>query len=268
MAAARHNQDAIETALVRNMRELATSGRTKRSAVRLAIAQAMRDGDLKHDDFLPPEKRLAEILGVSLGTVQAALLQLQQRGDVVRRSGYGSRIVLGERFASSIWHFRFVDRADGRRLAFTDEDIAIDTVTETGPWTAFLRGGDTGEGADAAAGETYVRITRRMRMSNGAPCVGQMFLRDAAAPRLKRIDPSELKAVNIRYYLQDTFGLSTASASTVVQCTQLKKPLAGLLGVKAGTPVLELHAKAVAHDETPVYFQRIFVPADTCALAF
>lgn len=260
MAATRQNQDAIEAALVRNMGGLSTAkGRTKRSAVRLAIAQAMRDGDLKHDDFLPPEKRLAEILGVSLGTVQAALLQLQQRGDVVRRSGYGSRIVSGERFASSIWHFRFVDRADGRRLTFTDEDIAIDPIADDGPWSEFL--GPGGRGG-------YVRITRRMRMSNGAPCAAQMFLRDAVAPRLKRIDPGELNSVNIRYYLQDTFGLVTASASTVVQSTRLDKPVAALLGLAPGTQALELHARAVAHDETPVYFQRIFVPADTCAVAF
>ncbi len=263
MAAPRRNQDAIETALVRNMRDVTATGtQTKRSAVRLAIVQAMRDGDLQHDDFLPPEKRLAEILGVSLGTVQAALLQLQQRGEVVRRSGYGSRIVLSERFASSVWHFRFVDRADGKRLTFSDEDLAIDTLDDPGPWSAFLCGEADGNG------ETFVRITRRMRMSNGASCAAQMYLRDKAAPRLKRIDPSELKSVNIRYYLNDKFGLATASAATVVQSTRLDAPLAGLLGVKPGTHVLELHASAVAHDETPVYFQRIFVPADSCAIAF
>lgn len=262
MAATHPNQDAIEAALVRNMRELsAASSRSKRSAVRLAIAQAMRNGDLKHDDFLPPEKRLAAILGVSLGTVQAALLQLQQRGDVIRRSGYGTRIVAGERFASSIWHFRFVDHADGTRLAFADEEIAIDTVDEPGPWSDFLSQG-------AAAGEAFVRITRRLRLSNDAPCAAQMYLRDAAAPRLKRIDPSELKAVNIRYYLQDAFGLATARANSLVRCVALEAPIAALLGRVPGADVLELQAKAYAPDETPVYFQRIFVPADSCALSF
>ena len=87
--------------------------RTKRSAVRLAIARAMRDGVLKDGDLLPPEKRLAEIFGVSVGTVQAALQQLQQRGEIVRRSGYGSRVVLGDSFSSAVWHFRIIDRASG-----------------------------------------------------------------------------------------------------------------------------------------------------------
>lgn len=262
MAITRRNQDAIEAALVRNMHDVsAVAGRTKRSAVRLAIVQAMRDGDLCHDDFLPPENRLAEILGVSLGTVQAALVQLQQRGDVVRRSGYGTRVVTGERFASSIWHFRFVDHADCTRLAFTDEEIAIDTLDEPGPWSDFLSQG-------VAAGEAFVRITRRLRLSNDAPCAAQMYLRDAAAPRLKRIDPSELKAVNIRYYLQDAFGLATARASSLVRCVALEEPIAALLGRVPGDDVLELQAKAYAPDETPVYFQRIFVPADSCALSF
>ena len=44
--------------------------------------------------------------------------------------------------------------------------------------------------------------------------------------------------------------------------------LVEILGAKPGTHLLELHARAVAHDDTPVYFQRIFVPAEACALAF
>jgi len=248
----------IEAALVRNVaRALSEQGRTKRSAVRLAISRAVSDGALKPGDFLPPEKRLAEILGVSLGTVQAALQQLQLRGEIVRRSGYGSRVISTDQFANSVWHFRFVDKADGQRLIFSDQHIAIDTVKGAGIWSAFL-----GETA------TCCRIMRQMQLSNGARVMAFMYLHDALAPRLKDVEPGELSAVNIRTYLQDEFDVVTARAENVVLSAKADAAVAGQLDLSVGADILELQAKAYTHDEAPVYFQRILAPADRCALAF
>lgn len=52
----------------------------------------MRDGDLRPDDRLPPERALAEELAVSRSTTVAAYALLQERGVVVRRQGSGTRI--------------------------------------------------------------------------------------------------------------------------------------------------------------------------------
>lgn len=248
----------IEAVLIRNVAAaLSEKGRTKRSAVRLAISRAVNGGALKPGDFLPPEKRLADILGVSLGTVQAALQQLQLRGEIVRRSGYGSRVISTDQFANSVWHFRFVDRSDGQRLIFHDQHIAIDTVRGEGIWSAFL-----GETA------TCCRIIRRMQMSNGAHVVAFMYLHDALAPRLKDVDPGELSAVNIRTYLQDEFDVVTARAENIVLSAKADASIASQLDLAAGADILELRARAFTHDEAPVYFQRILAPAERCALAF
>lgn len=266
--------DPVERALLACLEETArSSARTKRSAVRLAVAQAMRDGVLKDGDLLPPEKRLAEIFGVSVGTVQAALQQLQQRGEIVRRSGYGSRVVLGDSFSSAIWHFRIVDRESGRRLTVDAEQIRIDEIgrgeagaaAEGDPlapvWSAFL-------GKD----DSYVRIRRNLTMSNGAAVAGRMLLRTRTAPGLLKIAPDELTAVNIRTFLQDEFGVATARASTEIHCADPKvfrEAIRGLFPERApAAPVLELRAQAVAHDDRPVYFQTIHIPSESCAFAF
>lgn len=266
--------DPVERALAAYLDGMAGSpSRTKRSAVRLAVAQAMRDGVLKDGDLLPPEKRLAEIFGVSVGTVQAALQQLQQRGEIVRRSGYGSRVVLGDSFSSAIWHFRIVDRDSGRRLTVEAERIRIDEIAgpEAGGtagddplapvWSAFL-------GAD----DSYVRIRRALTMSNGAAVAGRMVLRTRTAPRLLEMAPEELHAINIRSFLQDEFGVATARASTEVRgvcATGTPGPASGHASENApAAPVLELRARAVAHDEMPVYFQTVRIPSDSCAFAF
>ena len=135
--------------------------------------------------LLPPEKRLAEIFGVSVGTVQAALQQLQQRGEIVRRSGYGSRVVLGDSFSSAVWHFRIIDRDSGRRLALVAERIDIDEIARADldgaaaavdplvpVWSAFL-------GED----DSYICIRRVLTQSNGANVAARMILRSRTAAR-------------------------------------------------------------------------------------
>ena len=262
--------DPVEQALAARMDGIADSpSRTKRSAVRLAVAQAMRAGVLGDGDLLPPEKRLAEIFGVSVGTVQAALQQLQQRGEIVRRSGYGSRVVLGDGFSSAIWHFRIIDRDSGRRAIVEAERIRIDEIGggESGGgavgdplapvWSAFL-------GAD----DSFIRIRRNLTMSNGAAVIGRMVLRGRTAPGLLKIEPEELHAVNIRSFLQDEFGIATARAGTEIHCAERETVRDLFPGHAPAAPVLELRARAVAHDDRPVYFQTIHIPAESCAFAF
>ena len=261
--------DPVERALLDRFEETARSpARTKRSAVRLAVAQAMRDGALRDGDLLPPEKRLAEIFGVSVGTVQAALQQLQQRGEIVRRSGYGSRVVLGDSFSGAIWHFRIADRG-GRRLTVEAERIRIDEIgrSEAGGaadddplapvWSAFL-------GAD----DSYIRIRRTLTMSNGAAAIGRMVLCTRTAPGLLKIAPEELCAVNIRSFLQDEFGVATARASTEIHCADPEAVRDPFPAPAPAAPVLELRARAVAHDDRPVYFQTIHIPSESCVFAF
>ncbi|MYG52038.1 MAG: GntR family transcriptional regulator [Rhodospirillaceae bacterium] len=277
--------DPVERALAAYLDGAADpAARTKRSAVRLAVAQAMRDGVLKDGDLLPPEKRLAEIFGVSVGTVQAALQQLQQRGEIVRRSGYGSRVALGDSFSSAIWHFRIVDREHGRRLTVEAEQIRIDEIAGGEAGSGEAGSGDEGSGDEGSAApddplapvwsaflgpdDSYVRIRRALTMSNGAAVAGRMVLRARTAPRLLEMAPEELHAVNIRSFLQDEFGVATARASTEVRglCASDTPDLAS--GNAPAAPVLELRACAVAHDETPVYFQTVRIPSDSCAFAF
>ena len=262
--------DPVERALAAYLDGSADSAaRTKRSAVRLAVAQAMRDGVLRDGDLLPPEKRLAEIFGVSVGTVQAALQQLQQRGEIVRRSGYGSRVVHGDGFSSAIWHFRIVDRESGRRLTVEAEQIRIDEIGGPEP--------DRGEPADPQApvwsaflgpDDSYVRIRRTLTMANGAAVAGRMVLRTRTAPGILEIAPEELYAVNIRSFLHDEFGVATARASTEIHCADSDAVRDLFPGRAPAAPVLELRARAVAHDDRPVYFQTIHIPSETCAFAF
>ena len=115
-----------------------TTRSTKRTAARIAIMNVIRSNIIKPGELLPSEKELTIILGVSLGTVQAALRGLQDIGTIVRRRGDGTRVAAGEPFGETIWHFRFVSRDDGTPLRFADQKASVDVISTHGIWSDHL----------------------------------------------------------------------------------------------------------------------------------
>ena len=234
-----------------------TRGRTKRSAARLALVAAIRDGKLRPGDMLPSEKALTAILGVSLGTVQAALRQLQQADAIIRRRGDGSRVASVEPLTDSIWHFRFISRSTGRPMRFVRQAVAVDCVSTHGPWNDFL--GESG---------AFVRICRNMTMSAGVRIFAEMYLDAGIAPGLAAIDPEELEMVNIRPYLEEHYGLFAAGARHTITTTTLRRMAASQMGLEQGPRYFEIYAKAFTAERAPVYFQRIFARCSDCILDF
>ena len=239
------------------MSEAVRPGRTKRTAARLALSAAMREGTLKPGDVLPPEKVFAAILGVSLGTVQVALRQLQEVGIIVRRRGDGSKVASTEPLTSSIWHFRFISRRDGKRVRPIAELVDIDVVEQTGIWTDFL-------GPKPA----YCRISRRYAVSGCAPFGAEMYLDPALVPGLAETHPDEWRMVNIRTELEARYGIFVQGTSQTVQLAPANTISARRLGLQLDGHIYEIFAEAYGPERRPVYFQRLFVPADDYALSF
>ena len=55
-----------------------------------ALRQRLAPGRARPGDRLPPEKELADSLGVSRGTLRLALERLESNGEVNRRQGSGT----------------------------------------------------------------------------------------------------------------------------------------------------------------------------------
>ncbi|WP_282607241.1 GntR family transcriptional regulator [Pelagibius sp. Alg239-R121] len=250
--------DRIEQVLSNEMTEtIAVGGRTKRTAVRLAIMNAIHSGDLSPGDILPSEKRLTELLRVSLGTTQAALRQLQQLGVIVRRRGDGSRVASTEPLASSVWHFRFVSKSDGTPLRISRLEIHLDIVDQHGDWAEYI--------TDC---ERFIRIRRSYIMSDGTHVGAEMFIDESTVPGLMEVNTDELDMTNIRPYLEEKFGIVTAGATHLVKTVSLDRETAETFRLTPKGSFFEIHAKAYSNENRPVYFQRIYVSVDECALSF
>jgi len=236
---------------------LRQAGLTKRTAARLAIVNAIQSGALRPGDKLPSEIKLTGILVVSLGTVQAALRQLQLVGTIVRRRGDGSRVASAEPLGQSVWHFRFVSKADGKPLRIANEKVQIDEIGEGGEWSRYLGERDS-----------YVRIRRSVVLYDGTPAGAEMYLDPALVPGLLDMNANELDMVNIRPYLQERFGIVTAGATHIARTVRLDRRTAELFELSMDPDYFEIQAKAYSNENQPVYYQRILISTDVCALTF
>ncbi len=251
-------RQAVNQALSKEMISVSRSkGHTKRTSARLAIANAIRSGVLKPGDFLPSEQELTAVLGVSLGTVQAALRQLQDLGVIVRRRGDGTRVTATEPFSESVWHFRFLSRHDRTPLRLVDEDLRIETTTTSGVWSEHLGHSDL-----------YLRIWRRLKMRDGTVAGAEMYLLHSAASALMSVGHDELRMANIRPYLEENLGIAARSATHLVSTVKLDRATADEFGLPPMEEHFEIHAKVHSPNWQPVYFQRIYVASSKCILEF
>src|SRR5262249_59031182 len=94
-----------------------------------ALRQRLAPGRARFGDRLPPEKELAESMGVSRGTLRLALERLESNGEVNRRQGSGTfvgRVATPEAFSEGLEvleSYASLDNRQGKGL--TARDVAI-----------------------------------------------------------------------------------------------------------------------------------------------
>ena len=92
-------------------------------ATETALRERLAPGRARPGDRLPPEKELAEALGVSRGTLRLALERLESNGEIVRRQGSGTfvgRVALSAAFSEGLEvleSYASLARRQGRRLS-------------------------------------------------------------------------------------------------------------------------------------------------------
>ena len=230
---------------------------TKRTAVRLAISNAIRSKVLKPGDYLPSELALTKVLNVSLGTVQAALLQLRDVGLIIRRRGDGTRVAAQEPLAETVWHFRFQSRESQKPLRIADESIQLETVDGDGFWSGHL-------GANRAC----YRITRQLQMLDGTRAGADMYLPCSLASGMDTIDIKELMMTNIRPFLEERLNIKVTGREHMVTTVMPDAQTLKTYRLSSDGPYYEIHAKTWSSDSAPVYHQRILVAVRDCNLIF
>lgn len=231
-------------------------GTTKRNAIRIALVWAINSGQLPPGSKLPPETQLAQVLGVSLGTVQAALRQVQDLGAIVRRRGDGTRVTPSTQISSAIWHFRMYHADTGEPFRILNQDIEVLQSTLRGPWVEHL-------------GERpyYLALKRRIEGSGDVIIGAEMILDPKLVPP-HCINAGELRLTNLRTMLEQKLKIKAGHAKHRVRLKQIDPRKLATFGIALDQKVLHVEARTFLNDERPFYFQTLYVPADRIELEF
>jgi GntR family transcriptional regulator len=231
-------------------------GATKRDALRIALVWAINSDRLEPGARLPPETALTRDLGVSLGTVQAALRQVQNLGLIERRRGDGTRVAGKEAFSPAIWHFRMHIRETGEPFRILNQEVELLQSTARGRWEEHL-----------GQLPSYVVIRRRIEGSAGVVIGAEMMLDPHLVP-LSMISAAELRLANLRTVIEQKLKVRASQAKHRVRLeAPHPRKLVGF-GLDPATPILSVDARTSLGDGRPFYFQTLYVPADLVELDF
>jgi GntR family transcriptional regulator len=176
-------------------------------------------GRLSDGERLPPERRLAKSLNISVGTLRKSLKDLEIKGALFRKQGSGNYIKFNTKF-NSIYSFFRVELTDGGGLPSAKNlDINLVKKPKNSPFF--------GES------DKCLRI-RRLRLLDNIPCVLEEIHLDAI-----KTDGLEFDNISHSIYLfyKDVLNLRITSA----------KDSATLLPVPVWSPK---EFKVMSHQET------------------
>ncbi|NVK74517.1 MAG: GntR family transcriptional regulator [Oceanospirillaceae bacterium] len=225
---------------------------TKKSVLRFALLETMKNGLLKPGDRLPSEQEMSKALDLSTGTIQGTLRQLQDLGVIIRRRGDGTVVADKEPLAESIWHFRFVHKGSGKPLRPQPSIIDISETEEQGLWTRYL------------GPPPYIRIIRDI--SGDGLQLGAVMYLSSRLINISRLRREELDGVNLRVALESELGERAQKDRTTIFHAKLDYQLAEQFGMIPGSDTLVIRAATRLSNGTPFYFQEIFAPADPLEL--
>ena len=229
----------------------------KRSAVRLAIIEAIRSGVAQPGDPLPTERELVDLCGVSLGTVQAALQQLTQMDLIERKRGSGTSVKNNQSIGDQVWHFRFQSVSTQESLKVLAANVQIQETSDQGEWSEFLGRSDT-----------YLRIDRELQLSEGLSSYARMYVHPKTAPGLLERTSGSLTVVNIRAFLKEEFGVNTTSVKHDVLVVDASAIPFDVAAEFKAVGWYEITARTQSPDAMPVYFQKVYAPVTACKLTF
>ncbi len=154
-------------------------------ATEAALRERLAPGRARPGDRLPPEKQLAEGLGVSRGTLRLALERLESNGEIVRRQGSGTyvgRVAQPAAFSEGLEvleSYASLARRQGKRLSARDVQI------EQAPIAGYVA-----EALDLPRGARAPLIHRTL-LADGAVTA---YMRDIIHPQMELPAADELRA--------------------------------------------------------------------------
>ncbi len=207
--------------------------------VKALMMQRLIAGQWRPGEMLPSEFQLADLFGVSQGTVRKALDELAGENVVVRRQGRGTFVAEHDDHRA-LFHFFHLVGPDGERRLPESRLISVRKGL-----AGRLEAGRLAIGR----GVPVIRI-RRIRLLDDRPAIAETI----AVPQKLFPDLADIREVpNTLYDLYERrYGVTIARAVERLAAVAADERDAKMLETAPGAPLLEIDRTALALDGAPV----------------
>lgn len=204
--------------------------------VQQLITQKIIAGEWKPGEILPSEFQLADLLGVSQGTVRKALNALGEANVIYRRQGVGT-FVSENTLKDMLFHFFHFKFNDGQERGLpTAEMIKMELINAKE---------DIARELELTHQDKVIKITRIRKIDN-KPCINeQIYLPHCYFGELYQRDalPNSLY-----HFYQETLNITINKASDKIRAVIANEKDHHLIGVPVGSPLLEVSRVAITLD--------------------
>lgn len=216
---------------------------TKIRHVADSILSDISNGRLRSGDRIESERKLTQVFGVSLGTVQRALEELAHMGVVAREHGRGT-FVRGTGSSVDARYIRFRNPA-GEELPVYWHILGRRKVKVPGRVAQFF-----------GTSQPIIRIDRSMDVNRQFVLINQFFLTEANFKALT-LDEDLKDNVNLRNFLSTRLALPTLRLEQLVGFERMHSEVARLLEARGDQPCLAIELRGFTLNDQPLFLQRI-----------
>ncbi len=210
------------------------------------IRRGIECGQWAPGSVIPPERKLAEEYGVSLGTVRTAILNLVSEGLLYRIQGKGTMVAGSKMIRESIRYYHFVGDF-GRKEAIPKLKFLDLTVVEAVP--------EINRRLKLHPAEKHYLLRRLIFLSEKPSVYSCSYLPAGLFPGLDEFPRSRFEKVPLYLALEDHFGLPTLSNSDLISVAKANPETSALLKIKENSPILNVEMLAFTYRNRPYEYR-------------
>jgi GntR family transcriptional regulator len=210
------------------------------------IRRQIESGQWPPGSVIPPERKMAEDYGVSLGTVRTAILNLVSEGLLHRIQGKGTLVSLTRMIRESIRYYRLVGDFNRKEAATKLKLLDIETIGNRPDINRRLK---------IRAGESLYRLRRLILIGEKPVVYCTSFLPCRLFEGLHEFHRSKFEKVPLYLALEDQFNLPTLSNTDLISAVAADGETAALLQVPEGKPILAIEMLAFSYRGQPYEYR-------------
>ncbi len=219
-----------------------------------AIEKAVQQGTFAEGDRIPSEQEWMKAHGISRVTVRLAMKNLGEKKLIICKQGLGT-------FVRKPMISQPMDDLFGYYPALLRKGMT--PKIQILEYRTVSPGPEVRESLQLSPGEKVLRFVRHYSLEKGVRVIIEMNIPEPLAGRWTEKDAAVENSFRL---LRDRAGVQIQSSAVRIKASVASRELGRLLGIRPGSPVLELRRLTHSFEQKPVEYAILYFPGESYEL--